>query len=244
VRDIIESSSLGTVGARELRDRASEPVVEAILGRVEGIGRRDLVALPVIDPEPAGDEDNAVPESTAEGQQTMDIGLKVGDGEAAMGYRGPTACGAAGVTYRQLDYWARTGLVVPSVGSLGGAGTQRLYSFKDILVLKVIKRLLDSGVSLQGVRVAVECLRARGIEDLSNVTLLSDGKTVYECTSPVEVVDLLAGGQGVFGIAVGGALRELEGSLSQLPAERPDPDQGGELELATRRQRRRTSSSA
>ena len=137
-----------------------------------------------------------------------------------VGYRGPTACSAAGITYRQLDYWARTELVVPSVRSATGSGTQRLYSFKDILVLKIVKRLLDTGVSLQNIRLAVETLRRRGVEDLAHITLLSDGTTVYECTSSEEVVDLLRGGQGVFGIAVSGALRELVGSLAHLPGER------------------------
>lgn len=140
------------------------------------------------------------------------------------GYRGPTAYAAAGITYRQLDYWARTGLVVPSVRGASGSGSQRLYSFKDILVLKIVKRLLDAGVSLQNVRVAVDHLRLRGVEDLAEVTLFSDGVTVYECTSAEEVVDLLRGGQGVFGIAVSGALRELTGSLAQLPAERATPE--------------------
>src|SRR5690349_10922710 len=65
------------------------------------------------------------------------------------GYRGPTACNAAGITYRQLDYWARTGLVEPTVRGATGSGSQRLYSFRDILILKVIKRLLDAGISLQ-----------------------------------------------------------------------------------------------
>ena len=74
-----------------------------------------------------------------------------------VGYRGPTACAAAGITYRQLDYWARTGLVAPSVRTATGSGTQRLYSFRDILVLKVVKRLLDTGVSLQNIRTAVPC---------------------------------------------------------------------------------------
>jgi DNA-binding transcriptional MerR regulator len=160
-----------------------------------------------------------------------------------VGYRGPTACAAAGITYRQLDYWARTDLVVPSVRSASGSGSQRLYSFKDILVLKVVKRLLDTGVSLQNIRNAVDHLRARGIDDLAQITLLSDGTTVYECTSSEEVVDLLRGGQGVFGIAVSGALRELVGSLAQLPSERADgaPDEGSAAvtdELAARRHRR------
>ena len=158
-----------------------------------------------------------------------------------------TACAAAGITYRQLDYWARTDLVVPSIRSASGSGSQRLYSFKDILVLKVVKRLLDTGVSLQNIRTAVDALRARGVEDLARITLLSDGTTVYECTSSEEVVDLLRGGQGVFGIAVSGALRELVGSLAQLPAERADGSvlttstTTGNDELSLRRQRRTAS---
>jgi DNA-binding transcriptional MerR regulator len=159
----------------------------------------------------------------------------------AFGYRGPTACAAAGITYRQLDYWARTGLVAPSVRTATGSGTQRLYSFRDILVLKVVKRLLDTGVSLQNIRKAVDHLRTRGVKELSNITLLSDGATVYECTSAEEVVDLLAGGQGVFGIAVSGALRELSGELAELPAERLDGGAHTDDELSARRRRRAAS---
>jgi len=151
------------------------------------------------------------------------------------GYRGPTACAAAGITYRQLDYWARTGLVVPSVRSAAGSGSQRLYSFKDILVLKVVKRLLDTGVSLHNIRSAVTTLRARGVDDLARITLFSDGTTVYECTSAEEVVDLLRGGQGVFGIAVSGALRELAGSLADFPAEVVEPAADATDELSRRR---------
>jgi DNA-binding transcriptional MerR regulator len=160
--------------------------------------------------------------------------------DESVGYRGPTACSAAGITYRQLDYWARTELVVPSVRSAAGSGSQRLYSFKDILVLKVVKRLLDTGVSLQNIRAAVDALRLRGVDDLARITLLSDGTTVYECTSTEEVVDLLRGGQGVFGIAVSGALRELAGSLASLPSERADGvvDAPSNDELSQRRQRR------
>ena len=139
-----------------------------------------------------------------------------------VGFRGPTACAAAGITYRQLDYWARTGLVEPTVRPAQGVGSQRLYSFRDILVLKIVKRLLDAGVSLQNIRVAVAHLRSRGVADLTDLTLMSDGATVYECTSPHEVVDLLQGGQGVFGIAVGVVWRELEGSLGKLHGERAD----------------------
>src|SRR4051812_1311758 len=160
-----------------------------------------------------------------------------------VGYRGPTACQAAGITYRQLDYWARTDLVVPTVRGAKGSGSQRLYSFKDILVLKVVKRLLDTGVSLQNIRVAVDHLRRRGVRDLAKITLFSDGTTVYECSSPEEVVDLLQGGQGVFGIAVSGAMREISGTIHEFPAERAD---GGEIvqhddELAARRRTRSVS---
>jgi DNA-binding transcriptional MerR regulator len=161
-----------------------------------------------------------------------------------VGYRGPTACSAAGITYRQLDYWARTGLVVPSVRSAAGSGTHRLYSFRDILVLKVVKRLLEAGVSLHNIRTAVEHLRGRGVADLAQITLLSDGSTVYECTSPDEVVDLLQGGQGVFGIAVGRVVRQVEGDLAALPSARADEEASDLVagdELARRRAARETA---
>jgi DNA-binding transcriptional MerR regulator len=166
-------------------------------------------------------------------------------GDDTVGYRGVTACHAVGITYRQLDYWARTSLVVPSVRDASGSGTQRLYSFRDLVVLKVVKRLLDAGVSLQNIRRAIEALRSRGVADLAGITLISDGTTVYECRSPEEVVDLLQGGQGVFGIAIGGAFKEIEGSLSHLPAEpvgsAPEASAGNAVqdELAARRARRR-----
>ena len=152
-------------------------------------------------------------------------GLLFGDEDLAVhsddvGYRGPTACAAAGITYRQLDYWARTALVEPSVRAAHGSGSQRLYSFRDICVLKVVKRLLDTGISLQQIRTAVEHLRDRGAEDLARLTLMSDGVSVYACTSNDEVVDLLAGGQGVFGIALGRIWQEVDGTLAELPSER------------------------
>jgi DNA-binding transcriptional MerR regulator len=137
-----------------------------------------------------------------------------------IGYRGPVACAAAGITYRQLDYWARTGLVEPSVRAASGSGSQRLYSFRDILVLKVVKRLLDTGISLQQIRAAVAYLRSQGTSDLAQVTLMGDGASVYACTSQDEVVDLLQGGQGVFGIALGRVWQEVGATLAELPAER------------------------
>ena len=136
-----------------------------------------------------------------------------------LGYRGASACAAAGISYRQLDYWASTGLVEPTVRGASGSGSARLYGFKDILVLKIVKRLLDTGVSLQNIRSAVSHLRERGVDDLARITLMSDGASIYECTNSEEIFDLLQGGQGVFGIAIGKVWNEVEGSLSHLQAE-------------------------
>ncbi|HLV71617.1 MerR-like DNA binding protein [Actinomadura hallensis] len=178
------------------------------------------------------------------GEQGLLFDTEVSVPPEDVGYRGPTACAAAGITYRQLDYWARTKLVEPSVRSAQGSGSQRLYSFRDILVLKVVKRLLDTGVSLQQIRTAVTHLRDRGVRDLAQITLMSDGVSVYECTSADEVVDLLQGGQGVFGIALGRVWQEVEGSLAELPGERAAaadaPAEHPHDELAGRRRARRT----
>ena len=177
--------------------------------------------------------------------QANDQGLLFDDDLAPLpqdtGFRGPTACSAAGITYRQLDYWARTKLVEPTVRSATGSGTQRLYSFRDILLLKIIKRLLDAGVSLQQIRTAVEHLRERGTDDLTQVTLMSDGASVYECRSADEVIDLLQGGQGVFGIAIGGVWKEIEGSLHDLPSERTVETPVADDELSARRRARLSS---
>lgn len=159
-----------------------------------------------------------------------------------IGYRGPAACAAAGITYRQLDYWARTGLVEPSIRPAHGSGSHRLYSFRDVVVLKIVKRLLDAGVSLQNIRTAVRHLCSRELSDLAHMTLMSDGATVYECSSPDEVVDLLRGGQGVFGIAVSVVWRDVESSLGELHGERVDTGetlvgQNPGDELARRRNR-------
>ena len=153
---------------------------------------------------PAGSAMSGVPEAPGQGEPfpdpLFDDGFE-GMPDRLVGFRGLTACQVVGITYRQLDYWRAPGWSCPSIRGAAGSGSQRLYSFKDVLVLKIVKRLLDAGVSLQNIRVAVEHLRRRGIRDLAGITLFSDGTTVYECSSPEEV-DLLQGGQGVFGIAV------------------------------------------
>ena len=176
-------------------------------------------------------------ESAADGMQDALFDGDFGPLPDDFGFRGPVACNLAGITYRQLDSWARTGLVSPEIRGAEGSGTQRLYSFRDLLMLKVVKKLLDAGISLQQIRTAIEHLRLRGVHDLSQVTLMSDGVSVYECTTDHEVVDLLRGGQGMFAIALGGVWRDLEGVLLALPTEEESGKPAMD-ELSRRRQQR------
>lgn len=139
------------------------------------------------------------------------------------GFRAPQVCKIVGITYRQLDYWARTSLLRPSIQTAHGSGSQRLYSFSDIVQLRVVKRLLDAGMSLNKIRQAMAILREQLSSDrpLADVTLLSDGITIYAAHSADEVVDVFRRGQGVFGIAVGPVQRELEGEILRLFPEEP-----------------------
>lgn len=130
------------------------------------------------------------------------------------GYRVPEVTRIVGISYRQLDYWARTGLVRPSVVDAKGSGTQRQYSFQDLAMLRIIKKLLDTGVSLQQVRKAMDSLREMG-EPATGTTLVSDGTRIYAVDSPEGVVDLLAKGQGVFALAVDRVWSDLEGTLNR-----------------------------
>jgi DNA-binding transcriptional MerR regulator len=138
------------------------------------------------------------------------------------GFRAPEVCRLVGISYRQLDYWARTDLLKPSLQEAQGSGTQRQYSFADVVQLRVVKRLLDAGMSLKKVRQAMDILRDRLDSDnpLSEVTLLSDGHTIYAANSDQDVVDLFRGGQGVFGIAIGPVQEQLEGEILELLPER------------------------
>ena len=140
------------------------------------------------------------------------------DEQTIDGYRAPQVCDLVGISYRQLDYWARTGLITPSVQQATGSGSQRLYSFSDIVQLKVVKRLLDAGMSLKKIRKAMDILSAELASEspLTDVTLLSDGTTIYAAHSASEVVDVFKGGQGVFGIAVGPVESELVGEIHRL----------------------------
>jgi DNA-binding transcriptional MerR regulator len=138
--------------------------------------------------------------------------------QEVVGYRAPQVCKFVGITYRQLDYWARTELLRPSLQEASGSGSQRMYSFTDLVQLKVIKRLLDAGMSLKRIRSAVEILRTQLASDepLADVTLLSDGHTIYAAHSADEVVDVFRRGQGVFGIAVGPVQDEVAGAIHEL----------------------------
>jgi DNA-binding transcriptional MerR regulator len=138
-------------------------------------------------------------------------------GRATEGFRGPQVCTLVGITYRQLDYWARTGLLRPSIADARGSGTQRLYSYTDVLELKVIKQLLDAGISLQRARRAVECLRAGLGADLASANLVLVGPDSVLAHGDGDVVDLLKGGQGVLNIVpLSGVLEELDAAIVQL----------------------------
>ena len=133
---------------------------------------------------------------------------------ADLGYGVREVQRVVGVTYRQLDYWARTELVIPSVRDAGGSGTQRLYSFQDILKLRIIKSLLDTGVTLQKIRQATDFLAAMK-QSPQGTTLISDGNRVYAEASPDFLLDLLAKGQGVFAISIDGQWSDLEKDLAK-----------------------------
>src|SRR5579875_2487960 len=134
----------------------------------------------------------------------------------ADGFHGPQVCNIIGITYRQLDYWARTDLLRPSITDARGSGSQRVYSYSDLLQLKVIKRLLDAGVSLQAARRAIDCLRSSG-EDLGAANLVIDDRRSVLARTGEEIIDLLRGGQTVLNIVpLGGLVTELESAITEL----------------------------
>jgi DNA-binding transcriptional MerR regulator len=117
-----------------------------------------------------------------------------------MGFSGPAVCRITGVTYRQLDYWARTSLVTPSVTPAQGSGSKRVYSYADLVEVKVIKSLIDAGVSLPRARQAVNCLREQLGVDVKSVSLVLSGSRSVLAYSDGEIIDLLKGGHGVFNV--------------------------------------------
>jgi len=138
-------------------------------------------------------------------------------GASSEGFRGPQVCKMVGITYRQLDYWARTDLLRPSVSDAKGSGSQRLYSYTDLLQLKVIKQLLDAGISLRSTRKAIECLRASGASVASSSLVIADDRSVL-AHSGEELFDLLHGGQGVLSIVVGmeRIVSEVDAAVTEL----------------------------
>jgi DNA-binding transcriptional MerR regulator len=152
-----------------------------------------------------------------------------------MGFHAPQVCKIVGITYRQLDYWARTGLLRPSVSDAKGSGSQRVYAYRDVLELKVVKQLLDAGVNLQRARRAITVLRESG-EDLSSANLVLGAENSVLLRNGEQIVDLLAGGQGVFNIVpldgvrheVDAAITAIEPTAPAPPAAAPDAAAAGE----------------
>ena len=140
----------------------------------------------------------------------------VDDAESdARGYRGSIASKVAGITYRQLDYWARKQIVAPSITPSHGSGSRRLYSFKDVVILAVSKKLLDAGVNLQNVTTAIGFLMQRASSQLEHITIMCDGEQVYECTSNERMMELLASGHAVFAVSVGSLWHQVRTALEQ-----------------------------
>jgi len=131
-------------------------------------------------------------------------------------FSGPMVCRLTGVTYRQLDYWARTGLVTPSITPAMGSGSKRKYAYLDVLEVKVIKSLLTSGVSLARARQAVECLRNSLGADLASSSLVMSASGSVLAHIDGDLVDILRGGQGVFNIFnLAGVVAELTTTIRE-----------------------------
>lgn len=137
--------------------------------------------------------------------------------ETEAGFGGRQVCEIVGITYRQLDYWARTDLLRPSLAQAKGSGSKRRYSYRDLVALKVIKSLLDAGIALATARVAIDYLRDHLGSDLATASLVLDGSRSVLARSGDDVVDLLRHGQGVLNIVpLGPVVAELEATIVQL----------------------------
>jgi DNA-binding transcriptional MerR regulator len=157
-----------------------------------------------------------------ERQQSTQLSLSTQRGPED-GFRGPQVCSIVGITYRQLDYWARTDLLRPSISDARGSGTQRVYSYTDLLQLKVIKQLLDAGVSLRSTRKAIDCLRASGSGVANASLVIADDRSVL-AYSGEELFDLLHGGQGVLSIVLGmeRIVSEVDAAITEITGAAPD----------------------
>ena len=141
------------------------------------------------------------------------------------GYSGKAAADIVGITYRQLDYWARTDLVRPSLADAQGSGSRRSYSYRDLLELKAIKNLLDAGIKLESVRDAFSYLRDHLGEDVTTVNLVISGNRSVLVHTGEELIDLLKRGQGVLNILPLGAVKdEVDAKIIELyPAPSGEP---------------------
>ena len=132
-------------------------------------------------------------------------------------FSGSKAAEIVGITYRQLDYWARTDLVRPSVEDARGSGTRRQYSYRDLLELKVIKKLLDAGIKLETVREVFSYLRENLGEDVTTANLVIDGSRTVIIQRDEELIDLVKRGQGVLNVLpLAGVKDEVDASVTGL----------------------------
>jgi DNA-binding transcriptional MerR regulator len=139
-----------------------------------------------------------------------------GDPAQGEGWSGPTVCDIVDITYRQLDYWDSTDLLKPSLAPAAGSGTHRRYSYRDLVQLKVIKGLLDAGVSLKTARKVIESLRERG-DDWQAADLVIDGSNTVLARDGEHLVDLVRKGQGVLNIVtVGNMTQQLDAAIKKL----------------------------
>tara|TARA_B110000438_G_scaffold287184_1_gene319200 strand:+ start:333 stop:803 length:471 start_codon:yes stop_codon:yes gene_type:complete len=135
----------------------------------------------------------------------------------AQGYSGDEARKIVGITYRQLDYWARTELIRPSLSDASGSGTRRRYSYRDLLKLKAIKALIDAGIRLGLIRKVFEFLEEKLDEDVVQVNLVIQGSAVMVQRGDDEIVDLLRNGQGVLNILpMAGVKEDLDAKIVEL----------------------------
>ncbi|MCB1250692.1 MAG: MerR family transcriptional regulator [Acidimicrobiales bacterium] len=135
------------------------------------------------------------------------------------GYSGSSAAEIVGITYRQLDYWARTDLVRPSLEDARGSGTRRRYSYRDLLELKVIKKLLDAGLKLETVRSVFAYMKENLGEDVTTANLVIDGNKTVLIRKDAELIDLVKRGQGVLNILPLASVKdEVDAGIVDLPA--------------------------
>jgi DNA-binding transcriptional MerR regulator len=150
-------------------------------------------------------------------QGSLDAALAGREGGDEIGFRGPQVCKIVGISYRQLDYWARTDLVRPSLADARGSGTQRRYSYRDLVRLKVIKNLLDSGVKLQAARKAIEYVKGDLGDDWASASLVLNGTNSVLVRTGEDLVDVVRQGQGVLNIvSLGQVVDELQASIHDL----------------------------